>query len=92
MTAFVYDLIYTVPLSVASVILAGSVFGMHTDGMILPVTVICAVFIVLFGHFGYRGRLFMCGTVVTLAAGMWFVGKGDVIYEHLYILSLNLLV
>ncbi len=86
MTAFVYDLIYTVPLSVASVILAGSVFGIHTDGMILPVTVICAVFIVLFGHFGYRGRLFMCGAVVTLAAGMWFVGKGDVIYEHLYIL------
>lgn len=87
MTGFIYDLIYTVPLCLASVLLAGDFIG--KEG-IAPV--ICAVLgqitCVVFIHLKTRGRALLFGIVAVPAVAVLIMGEPQAAVAGLWVIRI----
>lgn len=75
MTAFIYDLLYTVPASVAAAALFGNFTGL--EGF-LPMILAAALELIciLFVHLRLRGRAIMAGTVAVGITVLFITGEG----------------
>ena len=84
MTAFVYDLISTLPISIATVLLTRSYFAEGLNDPLLYIaalilTIVCA----LFRHLKARGRIMLAGIAVAVLVGMIFARRSD-IFDRLF--------
>ena len=75
MTAFIYDLLYTGPASVAAAVLFGNFTGL--EGF-LPMILAAALELIciLFVHLRLRGRAILAGTVAVGITVLFITGEG----------------
>ena len=78
MIAFLYDMIYTIPLALSSVILLHDFLGAGSMHAAFA-AIICCILLILFRHLQVRGRIVLGGGLGALLAGAAVVGKTELL-------------
>ncbi len=87
MTAFLYDLIFILPISLAGVLFGRSYFVPEDKAPYLyAVSIAVTVFCVLLYHLKTRGRILLTGITAAIAAGVLVVTKGELLAGQTWIL------
>lgn len=96
MIAYLYDFLYIIPLSFASIIFGYTYSGAEAPGLTrYGVGLITTVFFVCLKQMGTKGRLILSGTVVTLLTGVVLIQKsqerGAFLLNNRWILQIGIL-
>ena len=71
-----YDLIYTLPVCMAALLLGHSYLGIpEITTLQYLYTLTCGILCVVFSHCKARGRIILCGIIGTAIASLAFVQK-----------------
>ncbi|MBR4169786.1 MAG: hypothetical protein IKR47_08670 [Lachnospiraceae bacterium] len=90
MIAFLYDMIYTIPLALSSVILLHDFLGAGSMRAAFA-AFICCILLILFRHLQVRGRIVLGGGLCALLAGAAVVGKTELLKEGIWVLWILLI-
>lgn len=83
MAAFLYDLIYSLPMCLTAVLLGHAYLGFEeTTPLLCVFTVIADILCVVLYHLKAREKALLCGTLAMLFLGTFVVGKGDIIRQN----------
>ncbi len=91
MIAFLYDMIYTIPLALSSVILLHDFLGAGSMRAMVVATILCCFLLILFRHLKVRGRIVLGGGLGALLAGAAVVGKTELLKEGIWVLWILLI-
>ncbi len=92
MTAILYDLIYSIPLTIGTILMTHELTGFEElSAPVYMAAILCCLLLTLLRHADMRGRIILTGGVLALLAGTMLVLKTEFLKDNLHFLWILLI-